>query len=347
MRRPTLALAGWLLACALPAAPPPPVAVDRIAVGSCLRQHAPQPVWDAILAAKPDLFVFAGDNVYADTTDVAEMRAAYAALGANPGFRRLRENVPVLATWDDHDYGADDAGAEYPAREASQRVFTEFFGLPAVSTARRRPGVYDAHALGPPGRHVQVILLDTRYFRSPARRAPPTRECPRINHAPTDDPAASVLGEDQWTWLARRLREPADLRVIVSSIQVIPDSHCFEKWANFPRERERLLRLLRESGATGVVLVTGDRHHADISRLPADAVGYPLYELTASGLNSARAGPSEHNRFRVGHAEFRGDHFGLLRVDWEPPDPELSLEVRDVAGRTVRAHRVRLSELRP
>jgi alkaline phosphatase D len=103
--------------------------------------------------------------------------------------------VPVLAVWDDHDYGANDAGAEYPMKAESQRMFLDFFGVAGDSPRRRRPGIYDARVFGPPGRRVQVILLDLRYFRSPfagrmsagrrgrwataptPRPRPPTRRC--------------------------------------------------------------------------------------------------------------------------------------------------------------------------
>jgi hypothetical protein len=50
------------------------------------------------------------------------------------------------------------------------------------------------------------------------------------------------------------LRQPADVRVIVSSIQVLPDDHRFEKWGNFPAERRRLLALIRATGGVPALL---------------------------------------------------------------------------------------------
>ena len=94
---------------------------QRIAFGSCARQDKPQPIWDAVLDSSPDLFIFLGDNIYGDTHDMAVLRGKYAELAAQPGFRRLAEQVPILATWDDHDYGENDAGSEYPHKEASDR----------------------------------------------------------------------------------------------------------------------------------------------------------------------------------------------------------------------------------
>src|SRR5262245_26319701 len=95
-----VAVAAVRLASAADEAP-----VRRIAFGSCLGQDGVQPIWKHVLAAKPDVFVFLGDNVYADTTDPVELRAAYAKLDAQPGYRQLKRTTRVLATWDDHDYG--------------------------------------------------------------------------------------------------------------------------------------------------------------------------------------------------------------------------------------------------
>jgi alkaline phosphatase D len=172
-------------------------------------------------------------------------------------------------------------------------------------------------------------------------------ECPRVRYQPNNDPAAGILGEAQWRWLASRLREPALLRILVSGIQVIPDGHCYEKWANFPRERARLFDLIRDSGVNGVVLVSGDRHLAEISMLPAVGVGHPLYELTTSGLNSAGAGAGESNPYRTTPDNFRGDNFGVIRLLREGGEPRVEIQVRNVTGAVVLSESVPLARLVP
>ena len=86
--------------------------VSRIAFGSCCRQDKPQPIWDSIVAAKPDVFVFLGDNIYGDTEDMTLMRQKYEMLASQPAYQKLREDATILATWDDHDMGKNDAGVE-------------------------------------------------------------------------------------------------------------------------------------------------------------------------------------------------------------------------------------------
>jgi hypothetical protein len=318
----------------------------RIAFGSCARQNEPQPIWDAVAAARPEVFLFLGDNIYGDTENMEVMKAKYAKLAAFPGFQRLRRNCRILATWDDHDLGLNDGGHDYPKRTESQQVFLDFFEEPADSPRRKRPGVYHAYLFGPADKRVQVILLDTRYFRSPLHQ----NEKRRLGEGPYDahsDRSTTILGEDQWRWLGEQLRVPAELRIIGSSIQVVAEDHGWEKWMNFPHERERLYRLIRDSKAEGVLFLSGDRHLAELSMMDAH-VGYPIYDLTSSGLNqgSKTWRPSERNRHRVATMSW-GDNFGVITIDWDQPDPLMRLQIRDVEGDIVIQQKVPLSLLHP
>lgn len=330
-----------LTACATPAN------LTRVAFGSCADQDRPQPIWDTIAAQDPDAFLFIGDNIYADTRDPATMRAAYDRLGAEPHYQRFREQVRVLPTWDDHDFGENDAGADYPMREASQAMFLDFFGVPADDARRKRPGVYHAEVFGPPGQRVQVILLDTRYFKSPWRPRPEGEHPFYGRWAPDDDPSATILGEAQWRWLAAQLAEPADVRLVASGFQVISEDHGWEKWANFPHERRRLFETIRESGAKGVIFLSGDRHKGELSMMDG-GVGYPLYDVTSSGLNKGFATwfHFEKNRHRVAVMRV-GNTFGQIEIDWNREDPLIRMQVRFEDGAVAFEHRLPLSMLQP
>ncbi len=313
--------------------------IHRIAFGSCASQERPQPIWQAIVATKPDLFIFLGDNIYGDTEDMEVMKAKYAKLAAKPGFQQLKQTCPIMATWDDHDYGVNDGGVDYPQRAASQQVFLDFFEEPADSPRRQRPGVYTAKTFGPEGKRVQVILLDTRSFRSPLKQG-------RRGYVPNRDPQATMLGEAQWQWLEEQLKKPAQFRIIGSSIQVVPEDHPYEKWMNLPNERERLFTLIRDTKAEGVIFLSGDRHLAELSLMDA-GVGFPIYDLTSSGLNQAanRWRMQETNRHRV-YTMNVGQNFGLLEFDWQT-DPIVKLQIRDQAGDIVFQQKLKRSILQP
>ncbi len=320
--------------------------LSRIAFGSCAHQDRPQPIWGPIVATKPDLFLFIGDTIYADTEDLNVMRAKYAKMAAEPGYQKLLKASPVLATWDDHDYGGNDAGAEYPKKRESQQAFLDFFGVAKNSPRRKQEGVYHAEVFGPPGKRVQVILLDTRYFRSPLKKGA-KRVGGVVPYVPNPDKGATILGEAQWKWLGEQLKAPAEVRLLVSSIQVVAEDHGFEKWMNFPGERARLFELLRESKAAGVILLSGDRHLAELSQMDA-GLDYPLFDLTSSGLNQGnkRWRALEPNKHRVATMNV-GNNFGLLTIDWDRADPLLRLQVRDEEGEVTIQQKVPLSRLQP
>ncbi len=331
--------------------------LSRIGFGACAKQDQPQPIWEAVVAAQPELFVMLGDNIYGDTQDMAVLKAKWDQLGQQPGFVRLKQTCPVVATWDDHDFGADDAGIDYPQKKESQRIFLDFFEVPANDPRRSREGIYASQMTGPPGKRVQLILLDTRYFRSPLQKGyvkGEPGEGRRGIYAPSTDPAATVLGEAQWTWLREQLQVPAEVRIIASSIQAVPHENGWETWGNFPHERERLFQMIRATKAGGVVILSGDRHLAEISRLEPEVAGYPIFDITSTSLNApsgnkTKAGTrfaNEINQYRVGLTYF-DTNFGMIRIDWSEADPVIRMQVCDEAGGVVLQQRVRLSELQP
>jgi len=331
--------------------------LTRIAFGSCARQNRPQPIWFSIAEQKPQVFLFIGDNIYADTQDMDVMRRKYAMLGSKPGYEKLKTSCRVLAVWDDHDFGVNDGGREYPKKKQSQQVFLDFFGAPKDDPRRTREGVYYSETVGPPGKRVQFILLDTRYFRSALKRGKRKVEPgegisgPYLPHT---DNSTTILGQQQWEWLEKQLRKPAELRIVASSIQVIPNVHGWEKWGNFPHERRRLFELIGKTKTEGVVFISGDRHKAEISRLDDSPAGYPLYDITSSSLNQPSGNKTklgvrwgnEINPHRVGLMYFE-INFGMITVDWSPPDPVLRFQVRDGKGNVVLQQRTKLSELKP
>ncbi|MGB0631115.1 MAG: alkaline phosphatase D family protein [Alphaproteobacteria bacterium] len=324
------------LAVACAAAGPTETPLTRVAFGSCLDQKLPQPIFRTVRAYDPDIFLFLGDNVYGDVSsgDMTELTQAYAALDRNQDFRALRQETPLLATWDDHDYGANDAGAGFRWREAAEKLFLDFWQVPEDDERRGRKGVYTSRMQGPPGRRVQIILLDTRYFRADFQRTGQRRP----KYAPDNDPGKTMLGEAQWAWLEAELRKPADLRLLVSSIQVLADGHGWERWGHLPRERTRLFDVIRRTDAQGVILLSGDRHFGALYENP-DAVGYPLYELTSSSLNRPWRRAKEADSRQIG-AVIGMENFGAIDIDWSARSVVLSL--RRLDGSTARRQVVRL-----
>jgi|GEM_PF-162386 len=319
--------------------------LKNIVFGSCL-DLTEHPMLDRTVTLPMDLFLFMGDNIYADTSDMEKMRAKYIALGQSTFFQSLRAKAPILATWDDHDFGINDGGADYPMKKESQKEFLDWLNEPGGSALRKQEGVYQALTFGPEGKRTQVILLDTRYFRSPLKRVPKEQGTNGGTAIPTDDTSTTILGAAQWAWLKTTLQQPAELRLIVSSIQFASEATGSESWANFPHEQKRLVDLITETQANGVLILSGDRHWCEMSALTQD-VPYPLYDFTASSMTQVhkRSTPTP-NANRVLPKTFHQPNVGTLDIDWTAADPSLTLRILDEAGSTQIEKALRLSELK-
>ena len=313
----------------LAAAPSLNQEISKIAFGSCFHQERPQPLVRLVLAKQPDLFVFLGDNVYASTTDMAGMKAKYDKQAKHPDFSLLRATVPSIATWDDHDYGMNDGGREYTKKAESKELFMDFFNEPADSPRRLHPGVYASYLFGEnPERRIQIILLDTRTFRTPLAKNDGLTSWRNLYH-PDPNPNSTILGEEQWSWLKAQLRENAALRIIGTSIQFGHEYNGWESWTNFPSELRKMIAMIKETRANGVVFISGDVHWAELSVLKSKDC-YPLHDLTASGVNM-KMEKLEPNRNRFGDA-CMDSHFGMIVVDWSTERPNVSLQIHDITG---------------
>lgn len=318
------------------AAPNPALAADtvitRFAFGSCVNENRSMAFWDMIAAQKPQAFLLIGDNVYGDTratwgADIPTLTASFKKLSARQEFDRFRRTVPMMTTWDDHDYGANDAGGSFAFKERAEAIYEAYWN--ASAEVKSRPGVYESRIVGPEGKRVQFILLDSRFFRSdlvsmPYRDPGP----PRGWYIANTDPQATVLGDAQWQWLERELSKPADLRFIVSSVQLVTSAHNFESWANFPKERERFYGLLAAKGVSNAVLLTGDRHSGGFYKADVPGLKSPLWEVTASSLNMAFGkgdeGEKEPDPSRVG-GFWAIPNFSLIDIDWAAKTVKLTL----------------------
>ncbi|MDH0865445.1 alkaline phosphatase D family protein [Mitsuaria sp. GD03876] len=338
----------------------PPPRRFRVAFGSCAKQSKPQPIWRAIGAARPDLFVFLGDNLYADARDEATLRQRYAELMAVKPLQDFRRATRHVAIWDDHDFGDDDEGADYPLKALSQQLFCDAWGEPADSPRRRADGIYTSTVYEAFGKRIQVILPDLRFNRTmltmdPALKSSYAAMVLRAKlsgqpmtgwYVPDPRPEATLLGEAQWRWLEAQLRVPADVRLIGSSVQFAADGSGWECWANFPRERARLVELIRATGAEGVVFISGDMHYAELSSVEVEG-GYPLWDATSSGLTEVWDIPTPNRNRRS--AVIAEVNFGL--VDIEPvtegeDDLRLRIALCDVNGKAKVTKDLLLSDLR-
>ncbi|MDF0715803.1 alkaline phosphatase D family protein [Muricauda sp. 334s03] len=294
-----------------------------VAFGSCNMAQEPNSFWDDILAEDPDVWIWGGDIVYADTDDVERLRSIYAMQDTVAGYAKLRNEVPIIGTWDDHDFGVNDGGSDFAIKAESQQVFLDFMGVPEASARRDQDGVYAAHEYEVPAGKVKVIVLDTRYFRSELIKDEDSNK----RYKPSMDSTATVLGKAQWQWLENELnRSDADFNLIMSSIQVLSGEHGFETWGNFPLEIEKLENMIAQSKAKGVMILSGDRHISEFSRNDVAGLSYPLVDFTSSGLTHSYSSFSgEPNQYRVGEV-VSDKSYGVIAFDFEKKEADMKMK---------------------
>ena len=294
-----------------------------IAFGSCNRQDVANKLWDDVLAQKPQIWIWGGDNIYSDTDDMALMAQHYAEQLAQPGYSDIRSQMQVHGTWDDHDYGLNDGGFEFSAKAGSQQLLLDFLEVPVDHVRRQREGVYYSEVVNTEKGSVKIIVLDTRYFRT----ALTPSDDPDKRYRPNPEGEGTILGEVQWKWLEQELKSSvSDFNLIVTSIQLLSREHGYESWGNMPHEASRMLQLIRESKAKGVVVLSGDRHISEFSKTTVEGMDYPVIDFTSSGLTHSYSSFSgEPNSYRIG--EVVSDlSFGLLSFDFT--DKKVTMQMR-------------------
>ncbi len=335
----SLLIAGLFISCQTNTAPegdplpPKGAGVFRVAFGSCNKHNRPQPLWEKILQSDPDIWVWLGDVIYADTKNMNRMARKYLLQKSNPAYHAFIQKVPVIGTWDDHDFGKNGAKKNYPFKRTSQSLFLDFIGEPPDSPRRKQEGVYVSYRFGAEERPIRIILLDERYFRD------------------RPGPDADILGEAQWAWLQNELSDtiPA-VTLIGSSSQIVGRDHVHDKWTDFPAAERRLFHLIRSTKAKNLIVLAGDRHFGEISKYSDAPIGYPLYEITSSGLTHHKNRfwqelfGLEKNRYRL-YGPFYNLNYGIVDIDLQ--EQSLTMFVCNKNGNVQFKQKISTKELQP
>mgnify|MGYP006087424493 CR=1 FL=1 len=285
----------------------------RIGFGSCLSQDKPMPIFNAIKSEDFDLFLMIGDNVYGDSKaeGLEELASAYHRQKQN--FNKMKIDFPFEAIWDDHDYGLNDGGKEYLYKEKSKELFLDFWNIPSNDPRRNRSGLYHEVMRDFKGKKIQFIFLDTRTFRDALKPTDKKGAAGKERYLPNKDSSLTILGSEQWRWLKKKMENPVDYRVIISSIQFLPIGHGWESWYNLPLERGRMIELIDNSNSEHTIILSGDRHRGGFYQLKTKQ-GNLISEMTSSSLNVSYPNSEEAGPLRIG-ATFTEENYGAIYFD--------------------------------
>lgn len=301
-----------------------------LSFGSCNNQLLANPFWQQLEQENPDVWIWGGDIIYSDTEDMSFLESNYRLQKEHLDYKSFIKNRPVLATWDDHDYGINDGGAEYEQKWVSQQLFLDFLDIPQNSPKRKQKGVYTSQDFKVDQHEIKIIVLDGRYFRSELKEDPSGQK----RYIPDFDDSKTMLGKTQWAWLKNELnKSQADFNIIISSVQFLSDQHGFESWGNFPLEQQKLESLISLSQAKNCIILSGDRHISEFSKKEVPGLSYPLVDFTSSGMTHSYEGfKGEENPYRMGQVVPKKS-YGILEFNFE--DNKVLMKIRGEQNQTL------------
>jgi alkaline phosphatase D len=290
-------------------------------------------IFKTIARQKPDAMIWLGDNIYyreADWLNETAMRYRYAHSRSLPEMRELLASTHHYAIWDDHDFGPNDSDRAYRTREASLRIFKDYWANAAYGTPEA-PGCFSRFEWN----DLEFFLLDDRYYRSP--------------NPSLTNPKKQMFGEAQMQWLMDALvSSNATFKIVAGGNQMLNPMMPHEAFGKFPDEQKRLIDFIREARVHGVLFLSGDRHHTELIKRKEPGL-YPLYDFTSSPLTSTpaeRRKDEENNPARVPGTWVTGvRNFGLIEASGARNQRKLVLKAVDANGKEWWTHEIRESEL--
>ena len=272
--------------------------VYKLGIGSCVDQDYPTPAWASLEKESINSFFFLGDNIYGDVPSgrLDNIILSYEKL--NDQMPSWLKNTEKLVIWDDHDYGLNDAGANYIYKAESQQIYNDAWNIDQNDPRRSREGIYFSELKDIAGKKILIVGLDTRYFRSNLIKI-------GNSYKPHKNSNTTILGRIQWQWLEKELSREHDILILASSIQVLATEHRFEKWSNIPHERDKLLALLNKLSSK-VLIISGDRHRSGFYKLDN------IYEFTSSSLNKGIFPSYESDSLLLGKT-YTQNNYGIVQ----------------------------------
>ena len=281
--------------------------------GSCLHQDRSMAILKTIEKKELDLFMFIGDNVYGDQKDGELDKLIRTYKQQYNNLENFLKNVSTEFIWDDHDFGLNDGGSDYRYKDRAKELFLETWKIPSQDPRRLRDGLYFDKMIEKNGLKVHLIFLDNRTFKSEWKLTDEFNKEGKERYVKDFDPDKTLLGKKQWQWLKDKLNEDSNIKIILSSLQILSLGHGWESWDKLPLEREKLFNLIDESNVSNLFILSGDRHRGGFYSFKT-VDNNDIYEFTSSSLNlPIPFNTEEKGPLRIG-STYRKANFGVVRI---------------------------------
>ena len=306
--------------------------------GSCLHQDRSMAILKTIEKKELDLFMFIGDNVYGDQEDGELDKLIRTYKQQYNNLENFLKNVSTEFIWDDHDFGLNDGGSNYRYKDKAKELFLETWKIPFNDPRRLRDGLYFDKVIKKNGLKIHLIFLDNRSFKSEWKLTDEFNKEGKERYVEDFNTDKTLLGKNQWKWLKDKLTVESDIKIIISSLQILSLGHGWESWDKFPLQREKLFKLIDKSNLSDLFILSGDRHRGGFYKFKT--VGNNnIYEFTSSSLNlPIPFNTEEEGPLRIG-STYRKANFGVVRLF----EDEVVMELTSNRGKVVNSLKVAIN----
>lgn len=267
-----------------------------------------------------DFMVWLGDNTYFREVDYWSRSGLYyrhSHTRRTAEMQSLLRSMHHYAIWDDHDYGPNDSEWTYALKGHARDAFDDYW--PSTNRIIDDGGITSHFVWN----DCEYFLLDNRWYREPV------------------GDSAAVIGDLQREWLIDALRwSKATYKFVAVGGQFLSTAQLFENMSRFGQERQAIIDAIDQYGISGVVFLTGDRHHSEVSKLTSKT-GQTIYDITASPITSTAYDHSgEPNTLRHADSTIGQRNYAIITVSGPLKARELSVTFKDSEGQEIASHKL-------
>ncbi len=273
-------------------------------------------IFENMAKQEANFMLWLGDNTYTREVDYSSkwgLNYRYSHTRKLPEMQAFLAKMPHYATWDDHDYGPNNANKSFKFREFSKELFDNYWGNP--SSGQLGQGIYTNVKYG----DCEFFLCDDRYFRCDDNLKD------SINGKPNPD--KEMLGKTQMEWLKNAVvTSEATFKFICVGSQALNEVTPFDAFHHYPIEYYDLLNFIGDNNLKGVLFMSGDCHHSKVNQIKRNGK-YPLYDIVSSSLTSGTYKPSDKEKaITVAGTVVDTQNFAKISVSGEKKNRQLLVE---------------------
>lgn len=290
---------------------------------SIIKPFSSSKIFNSMQCDSADFMLWLGDNLYY----VLQRKNYKAQLKRNVKTRlhkklnQFLNSTQHYAIWDDHDYGSNNSDASFKYKESSLSIFQQFWPNPKNDSFN----YYTFHQ-----QDCQFFMLDDRYHNEPEK---------------------SVLGKTQLSWLKNELlQSKATFKFICIGMQALNPVSSMECLYKSEMEYRELIAFIKQQHITGILFISGDRHHAELMKIEEQDL-YPLYDFTTSPLTMYPVKLSKKslefkNPYKVANTYFPSYNYGKIGISGDSANRKCTIELKDKDGNIVWTKQISANELR-